>query len=87
MDTNIFKIGLTKRTTLTRSKELSDTSVPDKFMIVMEFATIDCNSAEYLIHEALNDYRLSQRREFFKVDLQQAVKVCQTIVEKVNKKN
>ncbi len=86
MDDNIYKIGLTKRDTLTRSKELSNTSVPDKFMVVMQFDTSNCVLAEQLIHKGLIDYRLSERREFFKVDFQHAVKVCQTIVDKVNEK-
>ncbi|MFK2342485.1 GIY-YIG nuclease family protein [Bacteroides fragilis] len=48
----MFKVGLTRRDCETRAKELSSaTGVPDKYLIVEEFATADCVLAEKLIHE------------------------------------
>ena len=54
---NIFKVGLTKEIVKLGQRELSSaTGVPDKYLIVEEFATADCVLAEKLIHEKLDDY-------------------------------
>lgn len=67
-DKDIYKIGMTKRTTEVRSDELSrHTGVPDKFLVVQEWEFNDCVKAEALIHDELAEYRLSPNREFFKV--------------------
>src|SRR5690606_17009084 len=42
---NIFKIGLTKRNSEQRKKELSNTSSPDKFFIINNYHTKDCVEA------------------------------------------
>jgi len=81
---DVFKIGLTKRDPEIRSKELSNTSVPDNFFNLVVFPTKDCLQAEKKIHEVLKEYRVSKRREFFKVDIQYAFRVCQDIVEKID---
>lgn len=84
MNKDIFKIGLTTRTSEERSKELSNTSVPDKFLVAAQFPTVDCKKAEKFIHDRLSVYRLSKRREFFKVNLELAIQVCREITEQVN---
>lgn len=81
---NIFKIGLTKRSTKERSKELSNTSSPDKFFVIVSYNTRDCIKAEKEIHQELENYRLTERREFFRCDLKIIMEVCQKIVSKVN---
>ena len=63
---DIFKIGLTSRASEVRSSELtSSTSAPDQFLVVEEWEVSDCELAERLIHERLDQYRINPRREFF----------------------
>ncbi len=81
---NIFKVGLTKRNTEQRKKELSNTSSPDKFFIINSYPTKDCIEAEKQIHEKLEKYRLSSRREFFRCDLRIIMEACDEIVSKIN---
>ncbi|MFK2510007.1 GIY-YIG nuclease family protein [Bacteroides fragilis] len=82
---NIFKVGLTRRDCETRAKELSSaTGVPDKYLIVEEFATADCVLAEKLIHEKLDDYRLNNKREFFKANYSFIRATINEIVNEIN---
>ena len=63
---DIFKVGLTSRTADLRSSELtSSTSAPDQFLVVEEWEVSDCELAERIIHERLDQYRINPRREFF----------------------
>lgn len=82
---NIFKVGMTKRDTEKRSKELSNTSSVDKFFIINSYYTKDCIDAEKQIHEKLKDYRLTSRREFFRCDLKIILDTCESVINKINK--
>ena len=81
---NIFKVGLTKRTSDKRSKELSNTSVPDNFYVVVDYSVKNCVLAEKLIHEELSDSRISNRREYFHCELRRIIEVCENIIGKIN---
>ncbi len=64
---DIFKIGLTKRTSELRAQELTGaTASPDQFLVVEDWEVKDCELAEKLIHERLAEYRVNSKREFFK---------------------
>lgn len=64
---DVFKVGLTKRNSETRSKELSSsTSSPDQFLVVEEWFVKDCVLAEKIIHQKLDGYRVNPKREYFK---------------------
>lgn len=77
---DIFKVGLTRRTTEERSKELSRTTgSPDHFLVVQEWATGDCVLAEQQIHAELDQYRINPNREFF----QAPYKVIVAAIDKV----
>ncbi len=82
---NTFKIGLTTRNTQERSKELSNTSVIDELFVLTEFHTKDCFLAEKLIHQELDSYRLSTRREFFRCDLRIVIDICEKIIKEINR--
>jgi len=86
MDDDIFKIGLTRYEVDDRVKQLSKTSVPDKFYKSQEWNVKDCVIAEKEIHERLNDYRVDPRREFFKIKYDEAIKVIKDVVDEINKK-
>ncbi|MDR6459264.1 hypothetical protein J2786_002371 [Chryseobacterium vietnamense] len=81
---NIFKIGLTKRDVKIRSKELSNTSTIDNFFVIHKYLTKDCIQAEQIIHEKLNMYRLTTRREFFKCDLEIIMNICSEVITLIN---
>lgn len=64
---DVFKIGLTRRNASERADELSaGTGSPDKFLVVQSWDVGDCVRSESLIHERLDNYRLTSQREFFK---------------------
>lgn len=81
---NIFKVGLTKRNVNKRKKELSNTSSADSFFVITSFYTKDCLTAEKQVHEALDEFRLTSRREFFKCDLKVILETCETVVNSIN---
>ncbi|MGC4057841.1 MAG: GIY-YIG nuclease family protein [Chitinophagaceae bacterium] len=85
LEENIFKIGLTERNTQQRSKELFNTSSPDKFFIINSYLTKERFEAERRIHQELDQYRLSTRREFFRCNLKTILDTCERITQEINK--
>lgn len=82
---DIFKIGLTTRTTNIRAQELTgETSSPDQFLVVEDWDVADCKLAETLIHEKLDTYRINQKREFFKARYNIIHSTVTEIVERIN---
>lgn len=76
---DLFKIGLTRRSPEQRAAELTrDTSAPDQFLVVQDWAVSDCVLAEERIHRALEGYRINPRREFFSAPYRL---VCDTIAK------
>tara|TARA_R110001583_G_scaffold160071_1_gene311941 strand:+ start:500 stop:2140 length:1641 start_codon:yes stop_codon:yes gene_type:complete len=66
-DKDIFKVGLTRRNSDVRARELSrSTSSPDQFLVVEDWYVKDCVLAEKLIHSRLSKYRVNPKREYFK---------------------
>lgn len=65
----ILKIGATTRSAKSRAKELSDsTSIPSDFVLVASFKSSDVYRLEGCIHRALEMYRVSPRKEFFRIN-------------------
>lgn len=85
MGKNIFKIGLTRNDVDERIKQLSNTSVPDKFYKSQEWNVKDCIKAEKEIHLRLTDYRIDKRREFFNVEYDKAISVIFEVVNEINR--
>lgn len=66
---DIFKIGLTRRNVDTRAAELSrGTGIPDHFLTVQSWWVPDVVFAEKRIHQLLDEFRLRDKREFFRAD-------------------
>lgn len=84
MEDNIFKVGRTERDVEIRKKELSNTSVPDKFHTMNEWEVYDCILAEKQIHDLLDEFRIDPRREFFKVPFEKIVEAVETVVKSIN---
>jgi hypothetical protein len=85
MEKNIFKIGRTRNDVDQRVKQLSKTSIPDKFYKSQEWIVKDCVRAEKEIHGRLNNYRIDPRREFFNIDYDKAINVIKEVIEEINK--
>lgn len=85
MEQDIFKIGLTRKDVEERAKQLSKTSVPDKFYKAQEWNVKDCVEAEKIVHERLKKERVDPRREFFKVKYENAISVIKEVVDEINK--
>ncbi|GEM50753.1 hypothetical protein EB1_05430 [Empedobacter brevis NBRC 14943 = ATCC 43319] len=85
MEKNIFKIGLTRYDVDERVRQLSKTSVPDKFYKSQEWNVKDCIKAEKEIHLRLDAYRVDPRREFFKTEYDKAIKVIKEVVDEINR--
>ena len=81
---DIFKVGLTTRTSELRSDELSrTTSSPDKFMVMQDWEVSDCQKAERLIHERLSEFRVNPAREFFKAPYRVIFKVIDQVISEI----
>lgn len=78
---DLFKVGLTKRNSELRARELSKTGSPDKFLIAHEWKVTDCSKAEKAIHEALDIYRINPKREFFRLPYNDLIKIAAAIAE------
>lgn len=82
---DIFKIGMTQRDPDLRSAELSgSTNSPDKFLVVQEWNVSDPATAEKLIFERLNKYRLNPNREFFRAPYQEIFKTIHEVIAELD---
>lgn len=81
-DKNVFKVGLTRRTSEERSKELSrSTSSPDHFLVVQEWDVVDCVLAEKLIHDRLSEFRVNPKREYFKAPYKKIFQIIDEVID------
>lgn len=69
----LVKIGKTTRNSERRAGELDTTGVPTPFTVLYEADVVDCHEAERQVHAALASFRVSGRREFFRVEPRHAV--------------
>lgn len=72
----MVKIGKTRRNPKDRAKELgSETGIPTPFILVFDLPVEDCDEAERYVHSRLKKNRVSNNREFFRVETSEAVKM------------
>lgn len=80
---DVLKIGFTNLTPELRAKQLSSsTGVVIPFKVEWAFKCFDGNRMEAEVHSALKEYRISNQREFFQVDLEEAKSVIKLIGER-----
>ena len=85
---NVFKVGLTQKSTETRANELSRaTGVPGKIYVVHEWAVGDCVSIEREVHRRLSEFRVDPRREFFEAPLEHLVTVIEEAIVSMTKES
>ena len=70
----LVKIGLTRRTSKARVKELRGTGIPEDFIIVYDELVTDCEIVEGRIHKRFDDFRYQPNREFFQIPVREAVR-------------
>jgi hypothetical protein len=69
MKDEVYKIGWTSGSAEQRAKELSAaTGVPLSFVVVHSWQHPDPKALESGVHAILNPYRLSEGREFFRLE-------------------
>ena len=77
----LLKIGFSTKIPTERARKLHSTGVPDAFKVSYYCLVEDAKSIEKKIHKNLESVRYSKNREFFKVELEEAVNsilsICQ----------
>lgn len=73
----LLKIGKTTRSVQQRCNELFATGVPTPFEVVDEMCSPDCGELERYVHKELHEFRVSEGREFFAVDVNKAIRALE----------
>jgi hypothetical protein len=69
----LVKIGRSINGGEERAKAIYQTGVPTPFILEFELYAADHEYLEQLIHDRLNDHRVNQYREFFRVDVYECI--------------
>ncbi len=78
----LVKIGRTDRSVSQRVSELSShTGVPTGFILVREYSVANSVEAERKVHVRLAGYRVSDNREFFKIDADDVADIIESMLE------
>ena len=72
---DLLKIGWTRNYPTIRASSLFKTCVPTPFKIEFIISTKDGSGLESKVHKHLNEYRLSDNREFFKITIDKLKKI------------
>lgn len=79
---DVYKIGLTRRSSEIRSKELSSaTGVPTPFFVLANWQVENCSTVEKLVHQRLENHRINPRREFFHADLRLITSTIKDVID------
>ena len=73
----VLKIGYTYNEPETRAAQLFKTGVPDEFTIAYRCKCFNGMRVERAVHEKLRKKRIRMDREFFKVELEEAIQVIE----------
>lgn len=80
---NVYKVGLTRRTSKERASDLSKTSAPVPFLIVGEWSVGNCREVEKQVHKILKRYRLNPKREFFQCEVSRIFSAVERVIKKL----
>ncbi len=76
-----LKIGRTERDPDERAAEISRaTGVPTPFEVVWWSESVDCHLAESILHRHLDPYRTNTTREFFDLEIDEAIRVAKRAI-------
>lgn len=70
-----LKIGWTRYNPRIRAKSLQTSGIPTPFVIEYVIITSDGSKLEHQIHEYINEYRVNDKREFFKISKDMLTKI------------
>lgn len=76
----MIKVGRTVRDSRSRARELFTTGLPTPFQVAFEIFSDNHEKLEADFHRELNDFRVSNNREFFRYPLDKAI----TLLQKLN---
>ena len=80
----LIKIGQTERHPYSRAEEISaQTGVPTPFVVEYYFSVTDRTKAESAVHIALDSYRVSAGREFFRIEPDKALIIVKHALEEM----
>jgi len=80
----LYKIGYTNTGAEKRAKQLYDSGVARPFKVEFTIKSMACHRAETVVHQLLFNMRETNKREFFFVPLDVAIKVVKTTVAVLN---
>jgi len=81
---DIYKVGLTRRSTRERAAEIgSSTGVPLPFEVLASWDVADCGKVESEVHKHLKPFRVSKKREFFRTSLSSIVATIERVIANV----
>jgi hypothetical protein len=76
----IVKIGFTSLNPYDRAHIISQhTGIPDEFSMDFAFRCVDGKKLEGMVHKSLHEYRIKKRREFFKMEVNDAISTIVSI--------
>lgn len=81
----LVKIGKTTTSTAKRAARLASTGVAEKFEVLLDEFVFDQHTAESVAHRRLSNYRVSNRREFFKAPYPVVIKTAIAVCEEINR--
>jgi hypothetical protein len=76
---SLLKIGFSSKVPEARAKELSSTGVPSPFSVSYYCLTDQARSVELTVHKILDKFRYSKNREFFEINIHEAVKCIHSL--------
>ena len=75
----IIKVGKTTKHPEVRAYQItSQTGTFGQFHVEWFMQVPDCNIAEKIAHNKLNDFRSNSRKEFFEIDIDKAINILET---------
>jgi|GEM_PF-6377044 len=79
---NYLKIGMTERHPTIRLTEInSETGVPTPYKIAFFVRCFSAREIEYKVHQRLHESRIHNRKEFFELDLKNAIEIISEVIE------
>jgi hypothetical protein len=79
---HLLKIGKTEKNPDERARELSSTGVPSPFIVLHNEYVADCATVESEMHRLFAQFRESSRREFFRIERSEAIRVLSELAKK-----
>jgi len=77
---DLIKLGCSTCVPVERAKQLTAaTASPAPFIVLYSRRVSDCNLAEALLHERFDEFRVNEKREFFRISLEDAARAMDEI--------